>query len=63
MARRLLIRQDAASPWIDNFGKGGWHVFTEVDTKLSDTKIQKWIKMNPSNTKILNKDGSWECVK
>jgi hypothetical protein len=65
MARRLLIRQDAQSPWIDNFGKGGWHVYAGPDTSASPARgiARKWVKMLPSNTKILNKDGEWECVK
>lgn len=55
MARRLLVRQDALSPWVDNFAKGGWKVYHDT---------RGWVQMKPSNTRLRSSDNqSWECVK
>lgn len=67
MARRLLVRQDAQSPWVDNFAKGGWHVYVgkpDPDSKCPVGANCEWVRMLPSNTKFRSADNkSWECVK
>lgn len=64
MTRRLLVRQDTQSPWIDNFSKGGWQIYISENSEVCQQGIAcGWFRMLPSNTKVRSADNQrWENV-
>lgn len=58
MARRLLVRANSTSPWIENFSKLGW----KVNPSDQPAGAKNWVHMKPTNT-LLRTEYGWECVK